>query len=300
MITRRRFTNGVGLAAIGSGLIGAPSLVHGGESPFASVPDALSRLERQSGGRLGVAAIDTRTNARTGWRSDERFPMCSTFKLLAVAAILARVDAGHERLDRRIRFGSNDLVTYSPITKDHADGPGMTVAELCEAAMVASDNTAANVLLANLDGPEGVTAYVRSLGDTVTRLDRIEPELNEAAIGDPRDTTSPSAMASNVRALVLENQLSVRSRERLAGWLLANKTGDKRLRAGLPADWRVGDKTGSGEKGTTNDVGVLWPPERPPVIVAAYLTETVASGDQRNETLAAVARIIAAALGRQA
>ena len=141
-----------------------------------------------------------------------------------------------------------------------------------------------------------MTAYARSLGDTVTRLDRIEPDLNEAIPGDPRDTTSPAAMLSNLRTLVLGNVLSASSKDQLIRWLIGNKTGDTRLRAGLPSGWRVGDKTGSGERGTTNDVGIIWPPERAPIVVSIYLTETSFAGEQRNATLAAVGRAVASAL----
>jgi beta-lactamase class A len=256
--------------------------------------DALARIEAASGGRLGVAVLGSGVQA--AHRADERFPLCSTFKLLAAAAVLARVDAGRERLDRRIRFKAGDLVVYSPVTKEHAGGDGMTLEELCEAAMVASDNTAGNLLLDTLGGPAGLTAYVRSLGDAVTRLDRSEPDLNEALPDDPRDTTSPAAMLSNLRSLVLGDALTPPSKARLTGWLVGNKTGDTRLRAGLPRDWRVGDKTGAGERGTTNDVGVLWPPNRAPVIVAAYLTGTEAPADRRNATIAAVGQAVAEAV----
>ena len=163
--------------------------------------------------------------------------------------------------------------------------------------MTVSDNTAGNLLLAALDGPEGLTAYARSLGDTVTRLDRIEPELNEALPGDARDTTSPNAMLADLRTLVLGEALSADSRELLTRWLIGNKTGNTRLRAGLPKGWRVGDKTGSGERGTTNDVGIIWPPGRAGVLVAIYLTGAPQTGEQRNATLAAVGRAVASAVG---
>jgi beta-lactamase class A len=143
-----------------------------------------------------------------------------------------------------------------------------------------------------------LTAYVRSLGDTITRLDRVEPDLNEAVPGDPRDTTSPAAMLSNLHSLILGNVLSAASRDQLSRWLIANKTGDARLRAGLPSGWRVGDKTGSGGRGSTNDIGIMWPPERAPMMIAVYLTETSKSDEQRNATLAAVARAVAAGLDR--
>jgi beta-lactamase class A len=220
--------------------------------------------------------------------------MCSTFKLLAAAAILGRVDAGKERLDRRVSYAKSDLVTYSPITEQHV-GDGMTLAELCEAAITVSDNTAANLLLAGLGGPDSVTAFARSLGDTMTRLDRNEPTLNEAIPGDPRDTTTPAAMLANIRTLVLGDALSPPSRDQLKAWLLANKTGGGRLRAGLPGDWAVGDKTGSGDYGSTNDVGVIWPPGRAPLVVTIYFTETKAALEQRIAVLASVGHAIAQA-----
>ncbi len=298
MITRRQFNYGSCLAAVGCGFAQASSRVRAaGGFPDALVAD-FAKIEAESGGRLGVAVLDTLTGARSMHRADERFPMCSTFKLLVAGAILARVDAGKESLDRRIRFEARDLLAYSPITKDRTGGEGMTLADLCEAALTMSDNTAANLLLGALDGPAGLTAYARSLGDAVTRLDRIEPDLNEAVPGDPRDTTSPAAMLSNLHALVLGNALSAMSKDQLGRWLIANKTGDARLRAGLPSGWRVGDKTGSGDHGSTNDVGILWPPQRTPLVIAVYLTQTSKSDEQRDATIASVARAGAAALAR--
>jgi len=285
MMTRREFVATASGAALGSAL--APR-----SAGAASLASTLAAIERSSGGRLGVAVIDTRSGTRHGHRADEHFPLCSTFKLLAVSAVLSRVDAGKDRLDRRIRFEARDLVTYSPVTKDHTGAPGVTLEDLCEAAITVSDNTAANLLLTVLGGPAGLTAYARSLGDSVTRLDRMEPELNEAAPGDPRDTTSPAAMASTLNTLVLGDALSSSSRARLTHWLLASKTGDARLRAGVPAGWRVGDKTGSGARGTANDVGVLWPPRGAPILVAVYLTEAKVDGAGRNAAIAAVARAV--------
>ena len=292
MITRRRLVGGAGAAVAAFAVARAEAVPR-----FMGLPADFAKIEADIRGRLGVAVLDTLTQARATHRADERFPMCSTFKLLAAAAVLARVEAGKERLDRRIRFETRDIVVNSASTKDRAGGEGMTLAELCEAAMIVSDNTAGNLLLATLGGPAGLTAYARSLGDAVTRLDRIEPDLGEVIDGDPRDTTSPAAMLSNLHALVLGNVLTANSKDQLTRWLLGNKTGDTRLRAGLPSGWRVGDKTGSGERGTTNDVGIIWPPERAPVLVSIYLTGTSAGAEQRNATLAAVGRAVAAALG---
>ncbi|HKV00406.1 MAG TPA: class A beta-lactamase, partial [Vineibacter sp.] len=274
MITRRLFSAASGSVFFGAGLAGRASLARSPGGLTDKLVGDFAKLEADSGGRLGVAVVDTASGVRIGHRLDERFLMCSTFKLLVTAAVLARVDAGKEQLDRRIPFSSSDLVPYSPVTKERVGGTGMSLAELCEAVMVLSDNTAANVMLNTLGGPAGVTAYVRSLGDSVTRLDRYEPHLNDP--DDVLDTTSPAAMAANIRTLILGTALSEASRKQLTAWMVGNKTGDTRLRAGLPKNWRVGEKTGSGT-GTTNDAGLAWPPGRAPIIVAAYLTGTTAS-----------------------
>jgi beta-lactamase class A len=290
----RRAAIGIAAGAIGYGLGAAYRRARAAPGPLAGLSDELERIEAESGGRLGVAVRYTGARCFVGHRSDERFPMCSTFKLLAAAAVLKRVEKGEETLDRRVKIAASDIVMNSAVTKDRVGGEGMTMAQLCQAAMTFSDNTAGNLVLASLGGPQALTAYARSLGDAVTRLDRIEPSLNEALADDVRDTTSPTAMLKNIEALVLGNALAEQSRQQLTGWLLGNKTGDTRLRAGLPADWRVGDKTGSGEHGTTNDVGVAWPPGSAPPLVAIYLTGTIANGDQRNRTIASVGRAIAA------
>jgi beta-lactamase class A len=287
--TRRLFC----LSAVASAAASTLALATRAPHAAAAIEQELATIERASGGRLGVALLDTKTGARRAYRADERFPMCSTFKLLAAAAILKRADGGLEQLDRRIPFGPADLVVNSPITKARVSEGSLPLAEICEAAMVVSDNTAGNLLLANLGGPAGLTAFARSLGDQTTRLDRIEPDLNEALPGDPRDTTSPAAMLDNIRILALGDALSPSSRQQLITWLVGNKTGGTRLRARLPKDWRVGDKTGIGEHGTTNDVGLLWPPNRDPVIVSVYLTESPGSLDQRNGVIAAVGEAVA-------
>ncbi|GGC51016.1 class A beta-lactamase [Chelatococcus reniformis] len=292
MLTRRQFAAGAALAS--GAAAAAPALAETATADLLTVE--LEGLERGSGGRLGVALLDTGTGRVAGYRLDERFPLCSTFKVLAAAAVLARVDGGVDDLDRRVVFQAADLVDYSPVTKERVGGAGMTLEELCAAAMTLSDNTAGNLLLAAIGGPPALNRYVRSLGDDRTRLDRIEPELNEALPGDPRDTTTPAAMARNLNALVFGPALKPASRATLTGWLEANKTGDTRLRAGLPAGWRLGDKTGSGERGTANDVAVVWPPGRPPIVVAAYLTGAGGSGDERSAVIAGVGRSIARAV----
>ena len=294
MVGRREFLYGLGATLGGSILLGANRPAWADDDWSEKLIPSLAALEKERGGRLGVAVIDTSSGRSAAYRGDERFALCSTFKVLAVAAILARVDAGNEQLERRIRFEAKDVVVNSPVSKNHVGGDGMSLAEICEAAITLSDNTAGNLLLANLNGPEGLTAYARSLGDTVTRLDRNEPDLNEAIPADVRDTTSALAMLSDLRALITGNALASASRERLVDWLVANKTGDARLRAGFPREWRVGDKTGSGERGTTNDVAVVWPSaNRSPLFVSVYLTGSSPEADHRNATLATVARLIA-------
>lgn len=255
----------------------------------------LQALERRHGGRLGVSILDTASGKRIGHRADERFPLCSTFKFLAAAQVLARVDRGEEQLQRRIVYSDKDLVTYSPETGKHVGAPGMTLAELCHAAITLSDNTAGNLLLDSFGGPAGLTAFARGLGDAVTRLDRRETELNEATPGDPRDTTTPAAMLDDMRHLLLGDVLSPASRRQLTDWLLANATGGSRLRAGMPVDWRVGDKTGTGENGASNDIAIVWPPDRAPLLITAYYAESRVPQETRNAVLAEVGRI---AIGR--
>jgi beta-lactamase class A len=294
-ITRRRLLASASAAILTHTLLGESAHA----APSNPLTHDLTTIEQASGGRLGVAILNTATNAKTLYRADERFPMCSTFKLLAAAAILSRVDAGKEHLDRLITYQHSDLVDYSPVTKDHTGRPGMSLSDLCAAAITLSDNTAGNLLLAAIDGPPGLTRFARSLGDTTTRLDRNEPTLNTAIPNDPRDTTTPSAMLADLNALVFGSALSTSSRIQLTQWLLANKTGTARLRAGLPTTWRIGDKTGSGDNGTTNDIAILWPPHAAPLIACVFLTGTKATADQRNATLAAVARALANSLENQ-
>jgi beta-lactamase class A len=260
-----------------------------------SAEKSISRLESRLGGRLGVAALDTSTGRRVEHRALERFPMCSTFKLLLAAAILVRIDAGKERLDRPVPYGKDDLLGYAPVTGPHVQQGHMTVSALCAAAIEYSDNTAANLLLKVLGGPPQVTRYARSLGDSVTRLDRNEPSLNTAIPGDDRDTTSPSAMLHDMQKLLLEQKaLSPNSRKQLEEWLIADVTGAMKLRAGLPSAWRIGDKTGSGRNGANNDIAVCWRPNRKPILIAVYSVGSHMSDADRDGALAEVGRIVAA------
>ncbi len=258
------------LAGLGLALTVAPAGAVAQSGPGAQV--RLSQIEKRCGGRLGVAVFDATDETRIGYRAEERFPLCSTFKFLAVAAVLAQSDEQPDFLGRRLSYSASDLENYSPVTKGHV-GDGMTIAQLCAAAIELSDNTAANLLLKTIDGPPGLTRYVRSLGDEVTRLDRTEPELNEAVPGDERDTTSPAAMLEDMRRILLGNALSDGPRRQLEEWLVASRTGAARLRAGVPSDWRTGDKTGGGGHGTANDIAIFWPPGRAPILAAVYLTQ---------------------------
>ena len=264
-----------------------------GKARAETASERLAALERGAGGRLGVCILDVATGQRTGHRVDERFPMCSTFKVLAAATVLTRVDDGQDNLDRRIVYPKDKLVPYSPETEKHAGGEGMLLGDICKAALTLSDNTAGNLMLESFGGPAALTGYARSIGDDVTRLDRPETALNEATPGDPRDTTTPAAMLDNLNRIILGKALSAGARDRMTGWMLANKTGDKRLRAGLPAAWRTGDKTGSGSHATTNDVGVIFPTDRGPIIVTVYFTESPDSEEARNRVIADVGRLAA-------
>lgn len=286
---RRNLLKGALLGA--SALALRPALAMAGQAEGAAA--RLAALERRHGGRLGVAVLDTGSGRQIAHRGDERFLMCSTFKLLAVAAVLARVDRGREQLDRHIVFGSDVVLSYAPVTSQRVGPPGMSVAELCAAAITVSDNTAANLLLASLGGPDAVTTFVRGLGDPITRLDRTEPDLNVGSPGDERDTTTPNAMLATMQRVLLGNGLSQASREQLLAWLRACTTGGTRLRAGLPVGWTVGDKTGSGSQDEANDVAIAWPPQRKPLLIATYYAGSHADHAGRDAVLAEVARVAA-------
>ncbi|MBX3196582.1 MAG: class A beta-lactamase [Labilithrix sp.] len=258
-----------------------------------SGPRSLAEIEETVGGRVGVFALDTGTGRQLAHRPDERFAMCSTFKWVLAAAVLARVDRGELSLDDRVAYGSDDLLDHAPVTRARVTDGTMTVEALAQAAVTVSDNTAANLLLAKTGGPTGLTAFVRQHADTVTRLDRDEPTLNDNTPQDPRDTTSPRAMALLMRELLCGDALSAASRERLLGWMRTSDTGRDRLRAGLPAGWSAGDKTGTGQRGSVNDVAIAWPPGRAPVLVAAYLSDSDAALPSLAGAHAEIGRLVA-------
>nr|WP_315250372.1 class A beta-lactamase [uncultured Duganella sp.] len=254
-------------------------------TPWSS-PALLARFEKESGGRLGVAALNSADGRQILHRSDERFPVCSTFKMMLAAAVLAREPA---LLKQRVRYDRSDLVPHSPVTGKRV-AEGMTVAELCEATLQYSDNAAANLLMKQIGGPAAVTAYARSIGDHEFRLDRWETELNTALPGDARDTTTPLAMARSLQKLVLGESLPVASRRLLKEWMIGNTTGATRIRAGVPAGWIVADKTGAGDYGTVNDIALIWPPGKAPIVLSVYLTQPDRDGKYRAEIHGEVAK----------
>ncbi len=253
---------------------------------------AISVYERDSGGHIGLYAENLRTGVKVIWRADQRFVMCSTFKASLAACVLARVDRGLSRLDEVIAYGPGDLLEYAPVAKQNVGKGGMSVDDMCRAVVELSDNTCANALLVHVGGPSALTAFWLSIGDSASRLDHKEPELNFAPAGDLHDTTTPAAMAGNLRSLVLGNVLSPESRERLTGWLLNCKTGDHRLRAGLPKSWRVGDKTGNNGNDAAGDIAVTWSARGEPIIVCAYTRGGSPTPDQIETVFAGIGRFV--------
>ncbi|MFI8093452.1 class A beta-lactamase [Streptomyces sp. NPDC086080] len=263
-------------------------------SPSPVTIRSLTDLEREYDARLGVYALATGTGASVVHRADERFAFCSTFKTLAAAAVLDSRPLA--RLDERVTYTRDDLVDYSPVTEKHT-AIGMTVRDLCDAAVRYSDNTAANLLLRDLGGPRALTAHLRGLGDSVSRLDHREPELNGNPPGDPRDTTTPRAVASDYRDVVLGDALPAAKRNLLRDWLVRNTTGDRRIRAGVPEGWTVGDKTGTGAWGRAHDVAVLWPRRGAPLVLAVLTDRPDRDADPRDPLIAEATRRVLAALG---
>ncbi|MEV5977036.1 class A beta-lactamase [Streptomyces sp. NPDC052114] len=255
-------------------------------------------LEREHGGRLGVFALATGTGATLTHRADERFAFCSTFKALAAAAVLHHHPLAH--LDERVTYTAADVDSISPVTEKHID-TGMTVRQLCDAAVRHSDGTAGNLLMRDIGGPRRLTTYLRGLGDTVSRMDSYEPELNDVPPKDPRDTTTPRAIAADYRALVLGDALSAEKRALLKDWLLHNAApvGATRIRAGLPTGWRVADKTGTGNWGRANDIAVVWPSGRDadPLVLAVMTDRPGRGARPKDALLAGAAKVVADEFG---
>jgi beta-lactamase class A len=253
----------------------------------------LAAIQSRCGGRLGVYVLDTGSGRAFGLNEQDRFAMCSTFKLLLAAAILAKADTGKIDLEHRVRFGPQDMLSHAPVTSVWLEAGAMSVSQLCAAAVEASDNPAANLLLALIGGPAGLTEFLRGIGDPVTRLDRTELALNTNIAGDPRDTTTPHAMVETVQRLLTGSVLATPSRNLLVGWLVNAATGLQRVRAGLPKDWQAGDKTGTGVNGAVNDVAIAWPPGRAPIIAAVYMSESKLPTKELEQAHAQIGRLIA-------
>jgi beta-lactamase class A len=294
MVARREFLVGAAALAAAAPMVKAAAFSAG--SGGFPLEETARRLERRSGGRLGIALLDTGSRRRFAWRGDERFPLCSTFKFLLAADLLARADRGAERLDRRLPIRESRL-DNSPFTKSRV-GRDASLGELCQAIIEVSDNDAANLLLAQSGGTAAVTRFARAIGDPVTRLDRSEPALGAGVPGDPRDTTSPMAMTADFERVLLGSALRPASRAMLTGWLEGVQTGVGRLKAGFPRSWRIGHKTGTGMRGTSNDIAIVWPGRRPPSILSVYLTGSRLDEAGRDAVIADVARAVTASLGR--
>jgi beta-lactamase class A len=288
MQRRSMLTTGLALGLGAWGLSGCAFISKQQAAAARTLSDELAALEIQSQGRFGLYVVDTVSGAEAGWRGDERFPMCSTFKTLLAARVLYLAQRGEIRVWRKLYYSPAEVVAWSPISEKRAGANGgMTVQELCEAMVVVSDNTAANVMLEASGGPAALTQWLREMGDGTTRLDRNEPSLNTALPGDERDTTTPRAMVQSLQKLLLGDVLEGYARALLQQWLADSRTGDKRVRSGMPGDWKVGGKTGSGERGTACDTLIVWPTEQSaPLLVTAYLTGSPLDGAGREAVLA--------------
>jgi beta-lactamase class A len=287
--SRRDFLAAAGVAALLS-----PAIASG------EADDRILEIEKTLGGRIGVSALNTANGGRISHRGDERFAMCSTFKASLVGAVLVRCDRGDLALSQQIKFGERDLQPNSPRTTPHLKEGALSLDMLCGAAVEVSDNTAANLLLSLIGGPAQLTAFFRSIGDNVSHLDRMEPELNANLPNDPRDTTTPDAMSGNLKSLLIDAELlSEASRNRLTGWMLNEQNGRNRIRSGLPSDWRVANKPGTSadKAGATNDIAVAWPPGRAPIVISVYIDAREATPERRTTAIAEIARAVGAALG---
>ncbi|PZF79945.1 class A beta-lactamase [Jiangella anatolica] len=274
-------------------LAASAGLLAAGSAAATTDPD-VDELERAHDVTLGVSAANLATGARLAHRDGDRFPILSVFKSLAAAAVLRDLD--EDRLAHRVWYPPADVLANSSVTAERV-GTGMTVAELCDAAIRFSDNAAGNLLLREIGGPRGLTTFARSIGDRATRLDRWETELNSAVPGDERDTSTPAALARAFAGLLAGDLLRPRDRRRLRDWMLANTTSGARFRAGLPADWRLADKTGGGDYGTNNDAGVAWNPAGEPIVIVAMSRRAEKDAPRVDAALADVARLVARRLG---
>jgi len=278
------------LLAAASGFVLSPAFAQ-------DAPPVLAAYERETGGRIGLYAENLASGTKIVWRAEERFVMCSTFKASLAAFVLARVDRGEDRLEDMVAYGAADLLDYAPVAKANLAAGAMSVSDMCKAIVELSDNSCANLLLARSGGPAALTAFWRATGDTVSRLDHNEPELNRSPPGDPHDTTTPAAMAGNLRRFVLGEVLSPASRQHLAEWLVGCKTGNNRLRGGLPKNWKVGDKTGNNGKDASGDIAIAWPDAGGPVLLCAYTQGGSPTPKQFEAVFAEIGRLVGQQLG---
>jgi beta-lactamase class A len=288
-LPRREFLAGACTLAL------LPDLALG--EPGVAAPSTIASLEREVGGRIGLAVLHTGTGRRLAYRADERFAMCSTFKLMLAAAILSRSDAGSLHLEQPVHYTREQLLPNSPVTTAHVADGALPLGTLAQAAVEVTDNTAANCLLGLIGGPQGYTQFLRGLGDALTHLDRTEVALNSNLPGDPRDTTTPAAMLADMHKVLLDSALSQASRARLLSWMKNCRTGGARLRARLPAGWEAGDKTGTGERGAVNDLAIFWPPGGAPILIACYLSESDRPTDDLSAVHARIGALVAQAAG---
>lgn len=275
-----------------------PAAARAQDAPPATVRQTIEEAERTTNARIGIAMLDAEEGRRWSYRGDEHFALTSTFKAFACAALLAKAEGGQIALGEVKRFTRSDLVTYSSVTQAHADGPGLSLDELCAATLRTSDNTAGNLVLDAIGGPGGFTPFMQRLGDESTRLDRRETSLIEAFPGDVRDTTTPIAAAASLQRLVAGDVLAANSRGKLTNWMAANEVAGPLLRSVLPGGWRIADRSGAGGYCARAIIATLWPPGRGPVVVAIYVAETSASMDERNKAIAMVGRAIIDAVAR--
>lgn len=252
-------------------------------------------LESKFDARLGVYAIDTGTNRTVSYRPNERFAYASTYKALAAGALLQHYSI--DQLDELVTYTSEDIVTYSPVTQLHVD-TGMTLREVIEAAVRYSDNTAGNLLLEKLGGPEGFETALRQIGDNITQVDRYETDLNSAIPGDKRDTSTPKALATSLKAFAVSDLLPTEKRMILTDWMRGNTTGDALIRAGAPKGWEVDDKSGAGSYGTRNDIAIVWPPNRAPIVIAVLSSRDTQNATYDNTLISEATKVALNALKR--
>lgn len=295
---RRSILTGIGALGVGlSGCAPQGETTRSAAAPSSSTTLDLAALEARHGGRLGFVVRDTATGQTLAWRGEERFVYCSTFKMYLAAATLLRVQDGKERLDRAIPVTAADMINHAPVTEP-AIGKSLTIEALMKGTVELSDNPAANILIRELGGLAEMQAFYRSLGDMRTRVDRLEPEMNR--LDGDKDTIAPAQSALNIEALFVApgSLLTQASRDLLLGWMTTTPTGPGRIKAGVPAGWRVAHKTGTGGYGPTNDIGLIYPPGAPPVIVAAYFHATETSTEaQREAVIADATRMALTAVG---